>query len=102
MKRKNRRKKPVVQAEDVIYEGHDAWYPDYALKVIRFDANKGVLTVSFKGEVFYQEYVPLDNGAQFGPSIDNCHYWGSVAVCLTDKHRVDHEGEYTKSEKCPQ
>lgn len=89
--------------EDVLYEVDDQWYPDFHLKVLGIGDRKGRLAVTFKGKEIYFEYVSLSYGAVFGPDIMDIDYWSHVACNIVDKYRKElNDGDYRKSDKCPQ
>lgn len=73
-------------AEDILYETDDLWYPEYHLKVIRTGERTGKLTVAFKGTVIFSKEVNLYYGAHFGVDIMDCESWGLLSCQVVNDH----------------
>lgn len=73
-------------AEDILYETPDLWYPEYRLKVVRTGESTGKLTVTFKGQQIFTQGVPLYYGAHFGVDIMDTETWALTSCRVVNDH----------------
>jgi hypothetical protein len=81
-----------MSEEQVLWECQDQLNPHYSLKVIRTSPYKGLLTVSFKGDVFQSVEVPVQYDAAYGVDFGDMELWGQLACKITQEHEEKHAG----------
>jgi hypothetical protein len=79
-----------MSEEQILWECQDQMNPHYYLKVIRLSPYKGLLTVSFKGDVFHKQEVPVMYDAKFGADYSDMNQWSMIACQVTQDHEESH------------
>jgi hypothetical protein len=77
---------PRKKEVSVVWECQDHINLDYKVVVLRTEPYRGLLTVAFKGGVFYTYPVPISFDAQYGVDMDDYLYWADLASEVTQAH----------------